>query len=782
MVFPVLMLFTDHNQLCAAPAEYGSARDRCTAPRRGTEAQLVALPMKTPDRVPDAILERAITWSATHRLFGSLRNPLRLQQRAAPLRVCEVNSRTVQHTVLCQRYGRNCEFVGISFVREVQHLESQLRAALPGHPLVLLAPGGAAVYSVRLALGVRTPNTLSVQRSCGVLVLRMDAPTAAARQTLISDMTAALQLISDAGPMVLIMTGALCGRPEAYLAARNTTQFEQCWREAAWEKLVVRGDVVEPLCVSSDGWSWCIGRLDLASVCRANQPALLEEASHASATLTQPRCNVRHEQVAFHNRLIAPEWKLEGTLLKLSTDSDVSGDGTGSSTLPMYDTITRSATTMPGRIRRSYRYYSLLRCGTRKNVRRRARNESSWQGELCLLFKNSVYENWVGRVTSTDGGRSFWDPQLVLPVQTRNNSHLLPATMTHNTAFAHIDGGSRIAIVGGRFLSHHRWVEHPAHPYGGGRAGVWMAVGDQLLWGDRAQPPPRYAGKGKYFVDSPPASTQWRDFRLLFDGMQAGCVERRPRPLKRPDGSSACEFDGRLSLVEFNGELLIFARANLGASGLRFVQLTRSSDRGRSWSRFNLIKVRGMAPASSELYFFAVQANPVHNSSLLALVPIVHRLGACIGLTLSVDAINWSPIVPLLRCPAFGERSSHHPVAGGLVRIGRKKLALFVHEDVPEIWFDQNTPAVLKRALQKQMRKAALKSSKVGLDREDAGKAGMALRPPALSRLVRITFGCERLASWTSDALQTLHRRQRAHALDRGSCYRCSLPNARCVR
>ena len=74
---------------------------------------------------------------------------------------------------------------------------------------------------------------------------------------------------------------------------------------------------------------------------------------------------------------------------------------------------------------------------------------------------------------------------------------------------------------------------------------------------------------------------------------------------------------------------------------------------------------------SGEIYFFAVQPNPIHNGSLIALAPIVHRFGGCIGLTLSDDGVYWSPLTPLVRCTVYGDRAAHHPVVGGLIKLSR---------------------------------------------------------------------------------------------------------------
>ena len=165
-----------------------------------------------------------------------------------------------------------------------------------------------------------------------------------------------------------------------------------------------------------------------------------------------------------------------------------------------------------------------------------------------------------------------------------------------------------------------------------------------------------------------------------------------------------CEFDGRLALVAFKGELLLFVRANLAAAGRRHVQVTRmraaeadgvldmdngtaarrgwrsrwpsarSSARGSGahdeadreqdrldgrnaghsrdgtrWAPFKTVHLGGY-DATGDVYFFAAQVNPAHNGSLVAIFPLVHRLRACLAIAASYDGVHWSRVTPLLSC------------------------------------------------------------------------------------------------------------------------------------
>ena len=701
--------------------------------------------------LPASVVERVLAW--TH----------------APVRTCEINVGRAHHGArLCERLGRTCEYVGVNFDLPMPaNLTQQVRTLLKDHESQsLLLNSGMGVYSARIS--VASPKFAYLRHSCGLIVLRMDAASAEDRMTMITDLHAALEWVRTDAPATLVMMGHPCPparQLETYRAAwsvRRPTQTEECWRNA-FNKLAARGDVTEPLCAAADdGLIWCSGRLEVASVCNPDRPALLEEAVVTSSDVGIPKrqCRIKRDVVQYPRNLIAPEWTLGARLIHNSSNTTLDG---------AEDQETRPAAhgwiTLLHRITRDYRYYSLLRCGEP------SRGQPEWNGRLCLLFKNSVEERWVAMITSSDGGVTFgdrafpnYDPQLALPMQTDKNSHHLPATLTHNAAFARLDGGARFAVVGGRFLSHHR-------PLGGGRPGIWMAVGDSLQWSKHPQQAPRYLGtRGGYRLVEAPAATQWSDFRWLFDGAHEGCTENRPRMQKRADGGSACEFDGRLSLVQHNGELLLYARANLRADGgMRYAQMTRSADGGLTWSPFALVRIQKLSPQSGELYFFAVQPNPVHNGSLVALVPIVHRGGACIGMTLSVDGLNWSPMSPLIRCAAFGERTAHHPVAGGLVRVGLHRLALFTHEFVPNIHVDKRTPAVLWQWLEQRKEAKFQKVHACMHLKRGKGKGSARLRcnrdlsteemMPAPSRITRIEFGCELLVRWTRQGLRALGRK-----------------------
>ena len=224
-----------------------------------------------------------------------------------------------------------------------------------------------------------------------------------------------------------------------------------------------------------------------------------------------------------------------------------------------------------------------------------------------------------------------------------------------------------------------------------------------------------------------PAKSPWTQKRLVLDGYHPGCVERRNTSSRDMAHviTGVCEFDGRLSLVSFRGELLLFSRSNPAAHGSRHVQVTRSSNDGDTWSPFEQLRLSGY-DGGGDIYFFGVQVNPAHDHSLLAIFPLVHRMRGCVAMSASLDGVRWTRATPLLSCSIYGERTLDHPASPAMVRRG-SEVWLYVHEEVPGITIDRMTPRLAYANLAK------------------------AERP---SNVVRYAFSCKMLAAWTADALQ----------------------------
>ena len=90
--------------------------------------------------------------------------------------------------------------------------------------------------------------------------------------------------------------------------------------------------------------------------------------------------------------------------------------------------------------------------------------------------------------------------------------------------------------------------------------------------------------------------------------------------------SALCEYDGKLSVVNFKGCTLLYTRSNLSPmGGARHVQVAKSADGKSRWSRFEQIKLKGVrfgaSHAKNNIYFWTVQRIGRH--ALLALFPAV---------------------------------------------------------------------------------------------------------------------------------------------------------------
>ena len=96
------------------------------------------------------------------------------------------------------------------------------------------------------------------------------------------------------------------------------------------------------------------------------------------------------------------------------------------------------------------------------------------------------------------------------------------------------------------------------------------------------------------------------------------------------------------------------------------------------------------------------QVNPVDDQSLIAVFPIVHRFRGCIGLSLSLDGLNWSPVTPLRQCDTIGDRTIDQPVAGIIRPSGGNVLWLYVHESVPKIGIDTTASSALTKYLKER--------------------------------------------------------------------------------
>uniref|UniRef100_A0A7S3K2Z5 Uncharacterized protein n=1 Tax=Aureoumbra lagunensis TaxID=44058 RepID=A0A7S3K2Z5_9STRA len=260
------------------------------------------------------------------------------------------------------------------------------------------------------------------------------------------------------------------------------------------------------------------------------------------------------------------------------------------------------------------------------------------------------------------------------------------------------------------------------------------------------------------------------DIFPVLDYDAPGCVEMR-------SDRSHCELDGRLSLVRFRSDLFLYARANTNPNGGgRFVQVTKiSSKHSASWSPFQLIHFAKNTKTSStiyseilsqpylaaeraDIYFAAVNQNPVDANTMLALLPTVIRTSthgpkqqwrgeAAILLALSCDGIHFSPPSPILPATPLGAEINDHPADGFL--LDSNSLFFFVHHGVP------GTQA--KLCDYKKGRLDTEQNKEIVFHGRSSNTTTAAPPPLPPSRVVRYAISLPALANWTRHARHELH-------------------------
>lgn len=472
--------------------------------------------------------------------------------------------------------------------------------------------------------------------------------------------------------------------PASFLNSGGEELPVRCWLHA-WGELEQRGALLASRCESTEEGrrTVCSASLPTSSVCSTLPPLI-----HPSSRNRNLSC-ARQVQLEDFN---SSDWS-EGS-------------------------FSRSLHT-------SFRYFSLLPC----------------EDSLCLLFKNHLFESWVGGVVSLDEGATFLaSPQLVLPRyddRFTRRQWRLPRKLQLGHNYALLQDGGGYLLVGGM---HNR---HSAN------LGVWMLRGKSWKWSEEPTLlAPKYKARGMFNpLPLPDGGGGWEG-RIILNGSHPGCVERRDASQMRWLLAGVCEFDGRLSLAHHRGEYLLYTRANVYAHGHRFVQLTTSTDSVR-WRPFELLQINGYSPLQGDIYFFAVQPNPVHNGSLLAIFPISHQLRGCIAISLSLDGKRWSRVRPLLGCGLRGERTTDHPLAGGVV-LGKEgdRVHFWVQHNVPLISVDRAQPAAVSHWLERH--------------------------PPGASTIMRYSVPCAVLGRWTSAALHELNlTTAQVAVLDENQRYKC---------
>ena len=354
-----------------------------------------------------------------------------------------------------------------------------------------------------------------------------------------------------------------------------------------------------------------------------------------------------------------------------------------------------------------WRYFSLLPCDP--TTAPAPEDETL----LCLIFKSNVKDNAHFAVTSLDGlrwsakGIVVMPPHLYLNDSRWSLKHNL-ALLRHGGAMLAAGGtgrtdgggGTSIARTTKSFASLPRFARSPSRAYD--------SASDWAL----ALAASRHFGAASHHF--------WAEARPLVNSSHPGCVENRT-DVSFGMGSSKqliieasrtgwktgqCRYDGRLSLAHHNGRFWLYARANVFQGG-RAVQVTSSAD-GVTWAPFKLISVADYNPfdrtdpkSEPNMYFFAVEKNPVAQDSLIALFPLIHNRSACVAMSCSRDGVHFSRPTPLLRCMPDTRHATplYHPVAGLVKR--RESIWFYVHRYVPNLKFG---PEAIKSFCSKGLR------------------------------------------------------------------------------
>lgn len=128
-----------------------------------------------------------------------------------------------------------------------------------------------------------------------------------------------------------------------------------------------------------------------------------------------------------------------------------------------------------------------------------------------------------------------------------------------------------------------------------------------------------------------------------------------------------CEFDGKMSIANYNRKLYFFARANLGA-GVRWVQVTTFDN--NTWSPYTLINIDTVDKSTSSMYYIHVEK--WNNTHYIGLYPSVFQSSAGIFRSYSSNLLDWSsPELIVQQQPKHG-RVSMHPIG-----ILHNKLVIF---------------------------------------------------------------------------------------------------------
>ena len=672
---------------------------------------------------------------------------------ASVVRVCEINhvDASLPSALLCASGNSSSAYLGLTFVLKSGAV---FQRTVPKDQQPPCPTGrcelryGPPVYTVQFPRA--DVKALPKPGSCDVLVINMNADTPISRQALAFDLSRSLRFASDSA--VVVMHGNNCtNKGSAGYFRSEWTPFPipvWCWHQRALE-LERLGAMWNVTCQDSphESRKVCTGTAlgSQDSVC-TSKPALL--GRDAEKVRVRVPASIGHSQRRSHRYFSALPCR-HPTKSATTRGVHFVKHNASNKDEPPWAELTAP---LPGS----------------------TSAHTTQTGGICLLFKNAIYETQV-QVISSANGIEFGSPDVVLPrvwnaltrwprtcesivreerrhAATLYSPSVVESRMPKLLAIPRVQklcqppNGSGTGIGGQAPL---RWsgkinltpnmaiaMVNGTYVLVGGlhrvkanmRSGIWMTRSPTLSFapGSATLAFMRFDWRRPVTARAP----FWAAPRWLMDGMQEGCVEGRETHWLH--AATTCEFDGRLSLVFHRGSYLIYARANPAKRGQRFVQVTKSVDeQAVAWSPFRMVQIRDYSYQTGNVYFFAVQTNPVMDDSLIAVFPIVHKLSGCLGIAASRDGLLWSSVTPLINCEAHNDRTVHHPAAPALVADphDRSMLLMYVHEDVPGINEDAFMPGSISAYLGK--------------------------RAPA-SRVVRYRIPTKVIATWALGALAEL--------------------------
>ena len=260
-------------------------------------------------------------------------------------------------------------------------------------------------------------------------------------------------------------------------------------------------------------------------------------------------------------------------------------------------------------------------------------------------------------VSSTKGDLGDGEPRVVF--QGPNVSEA-----THNTAFLCNDDGT-VSAYGGRIKATSRFATaHSQNFYHEHFPGLQRTVGTVSAGG----------------------SLTWSHPELVLDEEKARhllCLDMRK-------GVEVCEFDDKLSAVNYRGNTFIFGRANVAGerdgtssaadSGGRHVQVT-SHPIGKpgALEAFTSLHFEGYSTSKdNNIYFMAVKN--LKDEVLVGLMPAIIDGASGIFLSHSVNGMLWSKPQLIMESEAVGPRTRDFPVDGFVIEEG--KLAFSVDHNI----------------------------------------------------------------------------------------------------